>query len=125
MNEYTEIGSLSFKEQIRRKRAYIRERLESNFPFSTTFYFMIIITLIGLGQIALQIVLIVRDAYNWEICNGIWGGLACLLVALLNLILSIKKQVFEFFFFCYNIFNVFKPTITRIGNIFGSCSRLH
>ena len=94
MNEYTEIGSLSFKEQIRRKRAYIRERLENNFPFSTTFYFMIIITLIGLGQIALQIVLIVRDAYNWKICNGIWGGLGCLLVALLNLILSITEKNF-------------------------------
>lgn len=91
MNTYTDFYSLTYKEQKARQRAYIRERLTTDFPFSTTFIFVIIITLIGISQIGLHIVLIQRNAYNWEICNGIWGGLACMLAACLNIILSKYK----------------------------------
>lgn len=98
-NNYTDFDSLTYKEQIARKRAHIRERLANNFPFSTTFIFVIIITLIGVSQIGLHIVLIQRNAYNWEICNGIWGGLACILVACLNIILSININLWSVDFF--------------------------
>lgn len=56
------------------KREIIKRQLETNFPTKSAFLFGAMFTGIGISGICLQIVLIVNQALNYEIGNGIWGG---------------------------------------------------
>lgn len=57
-----------------KKRELMIKQLEANFPTKTTLIFSLMFIAIGLSAIGLQIVLIVNEAFNYKIANGIWGG---------------------------------------------------
>lgn len=71
-----------------RKRAFIRERLTHHYPSKITIAYSALFVLIGLTTVTLQIILIVNQAFNNQIANGIWGGIVCIAIAILNLNLS-------------------------------------
>lgn len=93
--------TMSTSELAEAKRAYIKNRLANNFPYCLTFIYAISLITIGNVQISFQAILISKRALNWQICNGIWGGLLCISVALINITLSIF-----FDFFVYLIINL-------------------
>ena len=66
------------------KRAYIEDRLKNHYPSKVVAFYAFFITLIGLAAIALQSVLISRQTFNYQIGNGIWGGVFCFFLAAIN-----------------------------------------
>lgn len=97
MNQQTNYRLLSKQE----KREIISYRLNSNFPTILTALFATAFVTIGLAGIGLQIGLIVNQAVNYEICNGIWGGLFAILNGCLKFNMSkfLIKQDFNRFSF--------------------------
>jgi hypothetical protein len=69
------------------QRDYINKRLQEHFPTKYVLGHAAVLGLIGLAAIVLQIVLLVNNAYNSQIANGIWAGLICLGLSLLAVIL--------------------------------------
>ena len=98
MTKYTEVDAPSYASEPvvpeygpnfrARRRAFIARRLETHYPFKVTYIYAAIFIIIGFTQIGLQIYLITQEAYNWQICNGIWGGVSCIFASILNLNLS-------------------------------------
>lgn len=71
------------------KKAHLLDRLQNKFPYCFSILYIVTITLFGLGAIGLQILMINEDTNYWQICNGIWGGIVCIGLAVINLSLSI------------------------------------
>jgi hypothetical protein len=78
----------SHKPTLAEKKDYITSQLLESFPEKTTAITAIILVLIGLAAIALQAVLIVNTAVNYEIGNGIWGGCFAIISGFIKLNLS-------------------------------------
>lgn len=83
-----DLSNLTGKQFRALKKAYITERLQNHFPSTPTILYAILYILIGLATISLQIILIINQAFNYQVANGIWGGLICIIVAIINLNLS-------------------------------------
>jgi hypothetical protein len=66
-----------------RRRVFIESRLKEYFPIRYGIFYSTSLLLIGLAEIILQIFLFVNKGPLYFIGNGIWGGLACILVAIL------------------------------------------
>ena len=69
----------SEEKTLEARREILMKKLQTNFPIITAILFGSAFLIIGLAAISLQIVLIVNTAYNYGICNGIWGGFFALL----------------------------------------------
>jgi hypothetical protein len=83
---------------LARRRQYITNRLENNFPFNLCLLFSISQCVSGLIGCILQTVLIVNKASNYYIASGIWGGLVCISIGLLNLYLGLKPSSSKIYF---------------------------
>lgn len=83
------------------KKEYLTERLKNNFPNCLAVMFTVFMTALGLGAIGLQTLMILYKSPYWEICQGIWGGVACIGVAITNLVIS--KQSFLLLIFNFNL----------------------
>lgn len=97
----TTISADAKKRELKlKKRAYITDRLLYHYPYVITTIYVLLFLYIGLVQIGLQTVLIAYQAYNWQVCNGFWGGLVCILNATLNLNLGIIIISYLLIIFC-------------------------
>lgn len=103
----TTISAEAKKRELKlKKRAYITDRLLYHYPYVITTIYVLLFLYIGLVQIGLQTVLIAYQAYNWQVCNGFWGGLVCILNATLNLNLgktSFLVILYKHFFASYQL----------------------
>lgn len=68
------------------RKEYMIYQLNNNYPTGLSGAIFSYILILGLAAIVLQVVLIVHKAAQWEICQGIWGGTTCILIAIVNII---------------------------------------
>lgn len=110
----TTISAEAKKRELKlKKRAYITDRLLYHYPYVITTIYVLLFLYIGLAQIGLQTVLIAYQAYNWQVCNGFWGGLVCILNATLNLNLGIIIISYLVTIFCKLLINVKEKKIIK------------
>ena len=81
---------------IARHREYIERRLKQNMPTKLLLSIAFSLILIGLVELALQIVLIVESGPLYYIAHGIWGALVSFMFAAVCLLLC-KLLTFLFF----------------------------
>jgi hypothetical protein len=106
MQPFVMFPAMTYEQQIiyrqqlaAQQRLYINKRLKEHFPVKYVLFHMATLTLIGIACIVLQIVLLVNNATNAFIANGIWAGFGCIGLALLAFALcnfmSILKRLFS------------------------------
>lgn len=78
---------IEFQMAVARKN-YLTDRLRNNFPDYLGAAFSILMLIFGLAAIVLQGMLIHIKAPYFEICQGIWGGIACFVVSISNSVIS-------------------------------------
>jgi hypothetical protein len=93
--------TMTFEEKLlyRQQRAeYVKESLKRHFPVKYVLAHAIFIGQIGLACIGIQIELLVKEAYNAKVCQGIWAGLVGVLAAAQALYL---RESCSFFFYSH------------------------
>jgi hypothetical protein len=70
---------------------FINRRLRESFPADYVLKHTVVIALVGLFCIYLQIKLILNNAPNSYMCNGIWGGLICIAAGVSSFLLCKKN----------------------------------
>ena len=94
MNSGDSVQWLTYQESMAIRRAmiarhheYIERRLVQNMPTKLVLAASIVLIVIGLVELALQIVLIVESGPLYYIAHGIWGALVTFFFAAMCLIL--------------------------------------
>lgn len=82
------------------KKEYLTDRLKKHFPTRLAALFSIFMSALGLAAIGLQVLMICDKTPNWKLCQGFWGGIVCIGLAITNLVLS------KFFAYQINILSL-------------------
>ncbi|CAF0821502.1 unnamed protein product [Brachionus calyciflorus] len=88
------------REMRQQQKEYIQKRIQENFPSKFSVIYGVCMIIIGLAEIALQIVLIFFKGALYFVGHGIWGGSFCLLLALAAILL-VKRRKYGWYQFSY------------------------
>lgn len=95
-------------ENIRQHREQYVEEFKKNYQTKIVILYSFLIILIGLVQIALQIIIIVEQSALLIIANSLFGGILCTILGLLALsLIKWKNYILIFLTFIIHIFSIF------------------